>query len=110
MDNFEADDIIATLATQAEADGFQVLITSGDRDAFQLVSDNVMVLYPTRGVSELGRIDPDAVMARYGLTPAQYPDFAALRGDPSDNLPNIPGRGGEDRGEVGARVRLARPS
>jgi DNA polymerase I len=92
-DNYEADDIIATLATQAEVDGFQVLITSGDRDSFQLVSDNVMVLYPTRGVSELGRIDPDAVMARYGLTPAQYPDFAALRGDPSDNLPNIPGVG-----------------
>ena len=92
-DNFEADDIIATLSTQAEADGFQVLITSGDRDSFQLVSDSVMVLYPTRGVSELGRIDPDAVMARYGLTPAQYPDFAALRGDPSDNLPNIPGVG-----------------
>ncbi|HEX3258443.1 MAG TPA: DNA polymerase I [Pseudonocardia sp.] len=90
---FEADDLIATLATQAEADGFQVLITSGDRDAFQLVSENVTVLYPTRGVSELGRIDPDAVMARYGLTPAQYPDFAALRGDPSDNLPSIPGVG-----------------
>ena len=90
---FEADDLIATLATQAEVDGFQVLITSGDRDAFQLVSDNVTVLYPTRGVSELGRIDPDAVMARYGLTPAQYPDFAALRGDPSDNLPSIPGVG-----------------
>ncbi len=70
-----------------------MLITSGDRDAFQLVSDNVTVLYPTRGVSELGRIDPDAVMARYGLTPAQYPDFAALRGDPSDNLPSIPGVG-----------------
>ena len=70
-----------------------MLITTGDRDAFQLVSDNVTVLYPTRGVSELGRIDPDAVMARYGLTPAQYPDFAALRGDPSDNLPSIPGVG-----------------
>ena len=83
MPGFEADDLIATLTTQAEADGFQVLITTGDRDAFQLVSDNVTVLYPTRGVSELGRIDPDAVMARYGLTPAQYPDFAALRGDPS---------------------------
>ncbi|MBW0126003.1 DNA polymerase I, partial [Pseudonocardia oceani] len=93
VDNFEADDVIATLATQAEADGFQVAITTGDRDAFQLVSDNVMVLYPTRGVSELGRIDPAAVMERYGLTPAQYPDFAALRGDPSDNLPNIPGVG-----------------
>ncbi len=90
---FEADDLIATLATQAEAEGYQVLITTGDRDAFQLVSENVTVLYPTRGVSELGRIDPDAVMARYGLTPAQYPDFAALRGDPSDNLPSIPGVG-----------------
>jgi DNA polymerase-1 len=92
-ENYEADDIIATLVTRAEADGFQVLITTGDRDAFQLVSENVTVLYPTRGVSELGRIDPDAVMQRYGLTPAQYPDFAALRGDPSDNLPSIPGVG-----------------
>src|SRR3954452_18264499 len=93
VENFEADDIIATLATQAEAQGYRVLVTTGDRDAFQLVSDNVTVLYPTRGVSELGRIDPDAVMARYGLTPVQYPDFAALRGDPSDNLPSIPGVG-----------------
>ncbi|MDT7705333.1 MAG: polymerase [Pseudonocardiales bacterium] len=93
VDNYEADDVIATLATQAEDDGFEVLITTGDRDAFQLVSDNVMVLYPKRGVSDLGRIDPGEVMERYGLTPTQYPDFAALRGDPSDNLPNIPGVG-----------------
>src|SRR3954467_1145098 len=93
VENYEADDIIATLATQAEAQGYRVLVTTGDRDAFQLISDNVTVLYPTRGVSELGRIDPDAVMTRYGLTPEQYPDFAALRGDPSDNLPSIPGVG-----------------
>ncbi|WP_433555045.1 DNA polymerase I [Pseudonocardia xinjiangensis] len=93
VEGYEADDLIATLATQAEADGFQVLITTGDRDAFQLVSDDVMVLYPKRGVSDLGRIDPAEVMNRYGLTPAQYPDFAALRGDPSDNLPSIPGVG-----------------
>ncbi len=93
VENYEADDLIATLTTQAEADGFQVLITTGDRDAFQLVSDNVTVLYPKRGVSDLGRIDPAEVMTRYGLTPAQYPDFAALRGDPSDNLPSIPGVG-----------------
>ncbi|MCO1653451.1 DNA polymerase I [Pseudonocardia sp. S2-4] len=93
VENYEADDLIATLTTQAEADGYQVLITTGDRDAFQLVSDNVTVLYPKRGVSDLGRIDPAEVMARYGLTPAQYPDFAALRGDPSDNLPSIPGVG-----------------
>ncbi|MFD1534519.1 DNA polymerase I [Pseudonocardia aurantiaca] len=90
---FEADDLIATLATQAEADGFQVFITTGDRDAFQLVSDDVMVLYPKRGVSDLARIDPAEVMNRYGLSPTQYPDFAALRGDPSDNLPSIPGVG-----------------
>ncbi|MFR9801338.1 DNA polymerase I [Pseudonocardia sp. RS010] len=93
VEGFEADDIIATLATQAEAQGFEVLITTGDRDAFQLVTDHVTVLYPKRGVSDLGRIDPAEVDKRYGLTPAQYPDFAALRGDPSDNLPNIPGVG-----------------
>lgn len=93
VEGFEADDLIATLTTQAEADGFEVLITTGDRDAFQLVTDHVTVLYPKRGVSDLGRIDPAEVDARYGLTPAQYPDFAALRGDPSDNLPSIPGVG-----------------
>ncbi len=93
VEGYEADDIIATLTTQAEADGFQVLITTGDRDAFQLVTDNVTVLYPKRGVSDLGRIDPAEVDNRYGLTPEQYPDFAALRGDPSDNLPSIPGVG-----------------
>jgi DNA polymerase I len=93
VEGYEADDLIATLATQAEAEGFQVLISSGDRDAFQLVSDNVTVLYPKRGVSDLTRVDPGEVMNRYGLTPAQYPDFAALRGDPSDNLPSIPGVG-----------------
>src|SRR5450432_2018040 len=92
-EGYEADDVIATLATQAERLGFEVAIISGDRDAFQLVSDAVTVLYPKRGVSELDRMNPAAVEARYGLTPAQYPDFAALRGDPSDNLPNIPGVG-----------------
>ncbi|MDT5111969.1 MAG: polymerase [Mycobacterium sp.] len=90
---FEADDIIATLATQAEQGGYRVLIVTGDRDALQLVSDDVTVLYPVKGVSELTRFTPDAVFAKYGLTPAQYPDFAALRGDPSDNLPGIPGVG-----------------
>ena len=90
---YEADDIIATLTTQARAQGFDVAIISGDRDAFQLVADEVTVLYPKRGVSELDRMTPDAVAQRYGLTPAQYPDYAALRGDPSDNLPGIPGVG-----------------
>ncbi|TPG32191.1 DNA polymerase I [Mycolicibacterium hodleri] len=90
---FEADDIIATLATQAESEGYRVLIVTGDRDALQLVSPDVTVLYPRKGVSELTRFTPDAVVEKYGLTPAQYPDFAALRGDPSDNLPGIPGVG-----------------
>ncbi|MFG2646339.1 DNA polymerase I [Streptomyces sp. NPDC048436] len=93
VDGFEADDVIATLATQAEADGFEVLIVTGDRDSFQLISDHVTVLYPTKGVSELTRFTPEKVVEKYGLTPSQYPDFAALRGDPSDNLPGIPGVG-----------------
>ncbi|WP_208301437.1 DNA polymerase I [Mycobacterium sp. DL440] len=90
---FEADDIIATLATQGEDAGYRVLVVTGDRDALQLVSDDVTVLYPRKGVSELTRFTPDAVVEKYGLTPTQYPDFAALRGDPSDNLPGIPGVG-----------------
>ncbi|WP_055603624.1 DNA polymerase I [Streptomyces aureus] len=93
VDGFEADDVIATLATQAEAAGFEVLIVTGDRDSFQLVSDHTTVLYPTKGVSELTRFTPEKVQEKYGLTPSQYPDFAALRGDPSDNLPGIPGVG-----------------
>ena len=92
-EGFEADDVIATLATQAEALGIDTLICSGDRDTFQLVSDHVTVLYPKRGVSEMSRMTPEAVQERYGLSPTQYPDFAALRGDPSDNLPSIPGVG-----------------
>ncbi|MFF8812150.1 DNA polymerase I [Streptomyces pactum] len=93
VDGYEADDVIATLATQAEAAGFEVLVVTGDRDSFQLVSDHVTVLYPTKGVSELTRFTPAKVEEKYGLTPRQYPDFAALRGDPSDNLPGIPGVG-----------------
>ncbi|MDF3288674.1 DNA polymerase I [Streptomyces silvisoli] len=93
VDGFEADDVIATLATQAERAGYEVLIVTGDRDSFQLVSENVTVLYPTKGVSELTRFTPQKVEEKYGLSPRQYPDFAALRGDPSDNLPGIPGVG-----------------
>ncbi|MFC7968583.1 DNA polymerase I [Streptomyces cinereoruber] len=93
VDGFEADDVIATLATQAEAEGFDVLIVTGDRDSFQLVTDHVTVLYPTKGVSELTRFTPEKIQEKYGLSPSQYPDFAALRGDPSDNLPGIPGVG-----------------
>jgi DNA polymerase-1 len=92
-DNYEADDLIATLTTQAVAEGYDVLICTGDRDALQLVNESVTVLYPRKGVSDLVRYDPAGVNDKYGLTPEQYPDFAALRGDPSDNLPGIPGVG-----------------
>ncbi|CAB0859145.1 DNA polymerase I [Corynebacterium diphtheriae] len=92
-ENFEADDIIATLATAAGPLGFDTYIVTGDRDSFQLVNESTTVLYPMRGVSVLHRFTPEAVEEKYGLTPVQYPDFAALRGDPSDNLPNIPGVG-----------------
>jgi DNA polymerase-1 len=92
-ENYEADDVIATLVTRAEPAGFQVLVCTGDRDALQLVTDRVTVLYPRKGVSDLTRFTPEEVAERYGLTPQQYPDYAALRGDPSDNLPGIPGVG-----------------
>ncbi|WP_026411419.1 DNA polymerase I [Actinomadura oligospora] len=90
---FEADDIIATLATQASALGMETLVVTGDRDAFQLVDDHVTVLYPIRGVSELARMDPAAVEAKYGVPPERYRELAALVGESSDNLPGVPGVG-----------------
>jgi DNA polymerase-1 len=90
---YEADDIIATLTVAATEAGMDVLIVSGDRDNLQLVNDHVTVLMTRRGISDMTRFTPEEVVAKYGLTPAQYPDFAALRGDPSDNLPSIPGVG-----------------
>ncbi|MGY1701090.1 DNA polymerase I [Geodermatophilus sp. SYSU D00766] len=92
-EGFEADDVIATLTVQAVEQGMDVLICTGDRDALQLVNEHVTVLYPRKGVSDLTRFTPEEVEAKYGLTPRQYPDFAALRGDPSDNLPSIPSVG-----------------
>jgi DNA polymerase-1 len=92
-DGYEADDVIATLATQARAQGMDVLISSGDRDALQLVDDGSTVLYPRKGVSDLARMTPDAVQEKYGVRPARYPDLAALVGETSDNLPGVPGVG-----------------
>lgn len=92
-EGWEADDVIGTLATQAEAVGWEVLICTGDRDAFQLVTDNVTVLYPRKGVSDLARMTPAAVEEKYFATPARYPDLAALVGESSDNLPGVPGVG-----------------
>ncbi len=92
-DGYEADDIIATLTRQAETAGWRVVISSGDRDAIQLVSDQVTILYPVRGVSELIRMTPEVVQDRYGVAPATYPEMAALVGESSDNLPGVPGVG-----------------
>lgn len=92
-EGIEADDIIATLAGQAAAAGMEVLICSGDRDSFQLVTEDVTLLYPIRGVSEMTRMTPSAVMDKYGVPPEQYPDLAALVGETSDNLPGVPGVG-----------------
>ena len=89
-EDFEADDILATLASQGSQQGYRVLVVSGDRDAIQMVNDDVTLLYPNaRGVSELKRYDRDAVFERYGIEPAQYPDIAALVGETSDNLIGI---------------------
>ncbi|RNI17288.1 DNA polymerase I [Flexivirga caeni] len=94
MSGWEADDLIATLSTEAEAAGFdEVLIVSGDRDAMQLVTDKVTVLYPAKGVSDLWRMTPAKVEERYLVPPERYPDLAALVGEKSDNLPGVPGVG-----------------
>ncbi len=92
-EGYEADDIIATLSTQALAEGFEVLILTGDRDSLQLVTETSTVLYPMRGVSELARMTPAAVEAKYSVPPHRYPELAALVGEDSDNLPGIPGVG-----------------
>src|SRR6476469_9974684 len=93
LDGFEADDVIAPLTTQATAQGMDVVICTGDRDAFQLVSDKVTLLYPVRGVSEVWRMDPKAVEEKYLVAPERYSDLAALVGETSDNLPGVHGVG-----------------
>jgi DNA polymerase-1 len=90
---YEADDIIATLTTEALDEGMEVLILTGDRDSLQLVTDHSTVLYPMRGVSDLARMTPAAVEAKYGVPPARYPELAAIVGETSDNLPGVPGVG-----------------
>ncbi len=93
LEGYEADDIIATLTTEALAEGFEVLLLTGDRDSLQLVTDHSTVLYPMRGVSDLARMTPEAVAERYGVPPQRYPEIAALVGEDSDNLPGVPGVG-----------------
>ncbi|WP_246039747.1 DNA polymerase I [Glycomyces buryatensis] len=91
--NYEADDIIATLATRSEAAGAQTLISSGDRDAIQLVNETVTLLYPVKGVTDLARYTPEKIEEKYGVDPGHYRDLAALVGEKSDNLPGVPGVG-----------------
>ena len=90
---YEADDVIATLATRARSEGWDVVVVTGDRDAFQLIEPGITVLYTVRGISETARGDAAWLEERYGVKPSQYVDYAALRGDPSDNLPGVPGVG-----------------
>ena len=91
--NFEADDILASLADQGADAGFNVFVVSGDRDTFQLIREETTILYPVKGVLNLARMDDEAVYAKYGVHAKQYPDLAALVGETSDNLPGIPGVG-----------------
>ena len=91
--NYEADDIIASLADQSADAGFDVFVVSGDRDTFQLISERTTILYPVKGVLNLARMDDAAVVEKYGIHAKQYPDLAALVGETSDNLPGIPGVG-----------------
>ncbi len=93
LDGYEADDIIATLSTQAEEAGWEVMVVSGDRDAFQLITDKVTVLYPKKGISDIPPMDSAAVEAKYFVPPERYSDLAALVGETADNLPGVPGVG-----------------
>ena len=108
FEGWEADDVIATLATRADEAGIKTTIVSTDRDAFQLVSDNVTLMMTPRGVSDVNVYTPERVEARYGITPAQIPDFIGLKGDTSDNIPGVPGHRRQDRRPADRAVRLAR--
>lgn len=90
MENIEADDILATLAAQGKANGMEVIISSGDRDTFQLVDEQVTVLYPGRTVSQTSRMTPQTIKDKYDVWPEQYPEIAALVGENADNLPGVP--------------------
>src|SRR5438094_4571084 len=100
FEGWEADDVIATLAARADAAGIRTCVVSTDRDAFQLVSENVTLMLTPRGVADVNVYTPERVEARYGITPAQVPDFIGLKGDPSDNIPGIPGIGDKTAGQL----------
>src|ERR671935_3275685 len=100
FEGWEADDVIATIAARADAAGIKTCVVSTDRDAFQLCSENVCLMMTPRGVSDVHVYTPERVEARYGITPAQIPDFIGLKGDTSDNIPGIPGIGDKTAGQL----------
>src|SRR5438094_2028655 len=100
FEGWEADDVIATLTTRADEAGIKTCVVSTDRDAFQLVSENVALMMTPRGVSDVHVYTPDRVEARYGIKPEQIPDFIGLKGDTSDNIPGIPGIGDKTAGQL----------
>jgi DNA polymerase-1 len=100
FEGWEADDVIATLATRADAEGIKTCVVSTDRDAFQLCSENICLMMTPRGVADVNVYTPERVEARYGVTPAQVPDFIGLKGDSSDNIPGIPGIGDKTAGQL----------
>ena len=103
FEGWEADDVIATIAAPADAAGIKTTVVSTDRDAFQLVSDNVALMMTPRGVADVHVYTPDRVFARYGVTPEQVPDFIGLKGDTSDNIPGVPGIGDKTAGQLVAQ-------
>jgi DNA polymerase-1 len=100
FEGWEADDVIATLATRADEQGIRTVVVSTDRDAFQLVTDNVVLMMTPRGVADVNVYTPDRVEARYGIRPDQIPDFIGLKGDTSDNIPGVPGIGDKTAGQL----------
>ena len=100
FEGWEADDVIATLATRADAAGIRTCVVSTDRDAFQLCTDNICLMMTPRGVADVNVYTPERVEARYGVTPEQVPDFIGLKGDTSDNIPGVPGIGDKTAGEL----------
>src|SRR3989440_10878366 len=102
-EGWEADDVIATLATRADEAGIKTCVVSTDRDAFQLVSDNVCLMMTPRGVQDPQVYTPERVEARYGISPEQIPDFIGLKGDTSDNIPGVPGIGDKTAGQLVAQ-------
>src|SRR5881227_1452823 len=100
FEGWEADDVIATLATQADEAGIRTVVVSTDRDAFQLVTDKVVLMMTPRGVADVNVYTPDRVEARYGIRPDQIPDFIGLKGDTSDNIPGVPGIGDKTAGQL----------